>query len=68
MFQLTTGKQENLTKDNKIINTNNTKDDKDLKSSFLYRKDLLFLSDNEKKQHNNFLAEMKDPMWKKLID
>ena len=69
-LRLTTGKQENLNlKDNKRININNTKDDKDLKSSFsVPRKDLLFLSDNEKKQHNNFLAEMKDPMWKKLID
>ena len=24
------------------------------------------LSDHEKKQHENFITEMKDPLWKKL--
>ena len=67
---MTTGKQENLNLiDNKLTNFSDKQVNKDYKSHFsVPRENLLYLSDYEKKQHENFLNEMKDPLWKKLID
>ena len=30
------------------------------------RKKLMQLSNNEKTMHNNFISEMKDPLWRKI--
>ena len=30
------------------------------------REKLMHLSDHEKKQHESFISEMKDPLWKKI--
>ena len=40
---------------------------KNFKKNFsVPRKQLMHLSDHEKKQHESFIDEMKDPLWKKL--
>ena len=65
---LTTGKQENLNfTETKLINLNKNKNTKDLKGSFLIPRELLMhVSNHEKKQHESFINEMKDPLWKKI--
>ena len=67
-LKLTTGKQENLNlTENKLINFNNNKNTKNLKSSFsVPREKLMDVSDYEKKQHESFITEMTDPLWKKI--
>ena len=67
-LKLTTGKQENFNLiENKLINFNNTKNTKNLKSSFsVPRKKLMNVSDYEKKQHESFIIEMTNPLWKKI--
>ena len=67
-LKLTTGKQEKLNLiENKLINFNNNKDTKNLKSNFsVPREKLMHLSDYEKKQHESFITEMIDPLWKKI--
>ena len=67
-LKLTTGKQENFNlTDNKLVNLNNNIESKNFKVSFSVPRDkLMYLSDNEKKQHESFIAEMTDPLWKKI--
>ena len=67
-LKLTTGKQENLNLiDYKRVNINKNKVDKNLKASFsVPREKYMQLSDHEKKQHESFIEEMEDPLWKKL--
>ena len=67
-LKLTTGKQEKLKfTDNKLINLNNNKNTKNLKESFLVpREQLIHLSDYEKIQHENFINQMIDPLWRKI--
>lgn len=66
-LKLTTGKQENLNliAANKLIN--NDTDNKNFKVNFkVSRKKLMQVSDYEKSQHENFISDMKDPLWKKI--
>ena len=67
-LKLTTGKQENLNLiENKLTNFNNNNNTKNLKSSFsVPREKLMDVSDYEKKQHESFITEMTDPLWKKI--
>ena len=67
-LKLTTGKQENLNlTHNKSFNLNNQKEAKNFKANFsVVRDNLINLSDHEIKLHENFIAEMKDPLWKKI--
>ena len=67
-LKLTTGKQENLNfTNNKLINANNNKNNKDLKVNFCVpRKKLMDISTYEKKEHEKFIAEMTNPLWKKI--
>lgn len=67
-LKLTTGKQEKLNLiENKLINFNNNKYTKNLKSSFsVPREKLMHVSDYEKNQHESFITEMIDPLWKKI--
>ncbi len=67
-LKLTTGKQENLNfTENKLINLNKNKNTKDLKKSFsVPREQLMHVSNHEKKQHESFIDEMKDALWKKI--
>ena len=67
-LNLTTGKQENLDLiDNKLVNLIYNKEAKNFKEHFsVPRKQLMKISDHEKKQHENLIIEMKDPLWKKL--
>ena len=67
-LRLTTGKQENL---NLLHNKSNKsyEDQKDwvYREKFLKpRKKLMQLSNNEKTMHDNFISEMKDPLWRKI--
>ena len=66
-LKLTTGKQENLNliSANKLIN--NDTDTTNFKVNFkVSRKKLMQVSDYEKNQHENFISEMKEPLWKKI--
>ena len=67
-LKLTTGKQENLNLiDNKLVNPNNNKEVKNFKENFkVPREKLMRLSDYEKKQHESFINEIIDPLWKKM--
>ena len=67
-LKLTTGKQENLDLiDNKLDNLIYNKESKDFRVNFMVlREQLMRIPDYEKKQHENFITEMKDPLWKKL--
>ena len=64
-LKLTTGKQENL--DLVIYNINlmndTTEDIKYKKNFALPREHLMSLSDDDKKRHEEFLSEMKNPIW-----
>ena len=67
-LKLTTGKQEkfNLTS-NKPINISNSESAKNFKIRFsIPRKELMYVSDYEKKKHENFISKMTDPLWKKI--
>ena len=67
-LKLTTGKQENLNLiNNKLINFNKDKEVQVFKDKFsIPRERLMYLSKNEKKQHDNFISKMKNPLWKKI--
>jgi len=67
-LKLTTGKQENLNLiDYRVVNLNKNEVDKNLKVSFsVPREKYMQLSDHEKKQHESFIEEMSDPLWKKI--
>ena len=66
-LKLTTGKQENLNLIHNKSKSNKHKKDWIYKETFLKpREQLMRLSDNEKAMHNNFINEMKDPIWKKI--
>ena len=66
-LKLTTGKQENLNLINNLVNLNNNKENKNFKVSFsVPREKLMHLSEHEKKQHQNFITEMINPLWKKI--
>ncbi len=67
-LKLTTGKQENLNLiDKKLVNLNKNKETKHFKLNFsVPRKKLMNISDYEKKQHESFIIEMKNPLWKKI--
>ena len=66
-LKLTTGKQENLNLiNNKQENFYNNKEPKNFKMNFsIPRKQLMQLSDQEKKQHENFISGMNNPLWNK---
>ena len=67
-LKLTTGKQEDLDlMDIKSAHLNKDNSGLQHKNSFqLPRDKLMYLSDDEKKKHEIFLADMKDSMWKKI--
>ena len=67
-LKLTTGKQENLNLiDNKLLNLNDNKRVNNFKVIFSEpREKLMKLSDHEKKQHESFITEMTDPLWKNI--
>ena len=67
-LNLTTGKQEKLKLD--LRNEKITKQ-RNLNQNYIDkfnepRKQLMLLSENEKKYHENFINEIKDPIWKKI--
>ena len=65
-LKLTTGKQENLNlMDNKLLDLNKNKRTNNFKAIFSApREKLMHLSDHEKKQHESFITEMTEPLWK----
>ena len=67
-LKLTTGKQENLNlMNNKLLNLNNNKRPNNFKEIFSEpREKLMNLSDYEKEQHESFITEMTDPLWKNI--
>ena len=67
-LKLTTGKQENLNLMNdKLTGHDNSDDDKNFKAEFLSpRWQLMQLSNYEKKQHEKFINEMTNSLWKKI--
>tara|TARA_B100000900_G_C20574940_1_gene714929 strand:- start:459 stop:1148 length:690 start_codon:yes stop_codon:yes gene_type:complete len=65
-LRLTTGKQENLNLIDKL-NVHNNKEINDFKATFsVPREQLMNLSEHEKKKHQSFITEMKDPLWKNI--
>ena len=67
-LKLTTGKQETLKFiDNEFFKLNKNENFNQHKNNFLIpREKLMNLSNNEKKEHENFINEMKNPIWKRL--
>ncbi len=67
-LKLTTGKQESLKLiDKKFLKLNENENINQYKNNFLLPRDeLMNLSENEKKEHENFINEMKNPIWKRL--
>ena len=67
-LKLTTGKQENLDLiDNELANPNKNKNVNNSKKVFLIPRDqLMNLSNHEKEEHESFITEMTDPLWKKI--
>ena len=67
-LKLTTGKQENLDLiNNKLFNHSKNKYDENFKINFsIPRKQLMSLSSYEKREHENFITGMTDPIWKNL--
>ncbi len=65
-LKLTTGKQQSLKLiDKKISKLNEDENISSYKNNFLIpRNRLMNLSDHEKKEHKNFINEMKNPIWK----
>ena len=67
-LKLTTAKQESLKLiDKKFPKLNEKENINQYKNNFLIPRDeLMNLSENEKKEHENFINEMKNPIWKRL--
>lgn len=67
-LKLTTGKQEDLNLKNVELNklTQDIVITKNKNNFLVPRNQLMKLSDFEKNQHKNFLAEMKNPIWNKI--
>ena len=67
-LKLTTGKQENFNlTDFKLVNLNNSQEPKNIKMNFsIPRKMLMHLSNHEKMQHESFISDMVNPLWKKV--
>ena len=67
-LRLTTGKQENLNlRDFNITKFNDNQNSSyDKKIFSAPRERLMHLTENEKIQHDCFINEMKDPIWKKI--
>ncbi len=67
-LKLTTGKQEDLNlSGNRLLNLNNKKQVKNFIENFsVPREKLMYLSDKERKQHEGFISEMTNPLWKKI--
>ena len=67
-LKLTTGKQENLKFiNNKLNEFHHNKYTNNFKTNFLVpREKLMRLSNYEKKQHQIFIGEMRDSIWKKI--
>ena len=67
-LKLTTGKQESLKLiNNKFFKLNENENINQYKSNFIVPRDkLMKLSDNEKREHENFINNMKNPIWKKV--
>ena len=67
-LKLTTGKQENFNLlDNRLMDFNNNKNTGHLRECFsVPRKKLMHLSSYEINQHESFIAEMSDSLWKKI--
>ena len=67
-LKLTTGKQENLRLINgKLTDQNNSDDDNNFKAEFSSpRWQLMQLSNDEKKQHEKFINNMTNSLWKKI--
>ncbi len=65
-LRLTTGKQENLNLiDLKTVKLDSNTDSSTLKDEFLKPRDwLMRIADHEIKEHNNFIKEMKNSIWK----
>ena len=65
-LKLTTGKQQSLKLiDKKLSKLNEDENISSYKNNFLIpRNRLMNLSDHEKKEHENFINEMKNPIWK----
>ena len=67
-LKLTTGKQESLKLiDNDIFKLSKNENINHYKNNFLIpRNKLMNLSDNEKKEHENFINKMNNPIWKRV--
>ena len=67
-LKLTTGKQESLKLiDNKLLKIDKNENINHYKNNFLIPRDkLMKLSDHEKREHENFINKMKNPIWKRL--
>ena len=67
-LKLTTGKQESLKLiDNDIFKLSKKENINHYKNNFLIPRDkLMNLSDNEKKEHENFINKMNNPIWKRV--
>jgi len=67
-LKLTTGKQESLKlMDNKFFKFDENENINHYKNNFLIpRGKLMNLSDDEKREHENFINKMKNPIWKRL--
>ena len=67
-LRLTTGKQEKLNlNDAKFTKFDDHKDSIQKKKNFLFpREQLMHLTNKDREQHENFINEMKDPIWKKI--
>ena len=67
-LKLTTGKQESLKLiDNNLCKLNENENINHYKNNFLIPRDkLMNLSDQEKRDHENFINKMKNPIWKKV--
>ena len=67
-LKLTTGKQESLKLiDNNLFKLDENENINHYKNNFLIPRDkLMNLSDQEKRDHENFINKMKNPIWKKV--
>ena len=67
-LKLTTGKQGSLKLiDNKLFKIDENKNINHYKNNFLTPRDkLMNLSDHEKREHENFINKMKNPIWKRI--
>ena len=67
-MRLTTGKQENLNlSDTKLKDLSDYSYGNNYKTTFTFpRENLMVLSKTEKEQHEKFIGEMTDSLWKKI--